>query len=91
MRCLGPLPRKKKVIMCHGTFDIVHPGHVRHLLYAKSKADILIASLTADQHIDKGNYRPHVPQELRAINLAAFEIVDYVVIDEHATPIENLR
>jgi rfaE bifunctional protein kinase chain/domain len=88
---LGPMPRKKKAIMCHGVFDIVHPGHVRHLLYAKSKADILIASLTADRHIDKGKYRPHVPQELRAVNLAAFELVDYVVIDEHATPIENLK
>ena len=40
--------------MCHGVFDVVHPGHVRHLLYAKSKADILIASLTADSHISKG-------------------------------------
>ncbi len=88
---LGPMPRDKKVIMCHGVFDIVHPGHVRHLLYAKSKADVLIASLTADRHIDKGKYRPHVPQELRAVNLAAFELVDYVVIDEHATPIENLK
>ena len=29
---LGPFPRHKKVIMCHGTFDIVHPGHIRHLL-----------------------------------------------------------
>ena len=42
---IGPLPRKRKVIMCHGTFDIVHPGHVRHLHYAKSKGDILVASL----------------------------------------------
>ena len=55
---IGPRPRKKKVIMCHGTFDVVHPGHVRHLLYAKTKADILIASLTADAHIKKGNFRP---------------------------------
>ena len=43
---IGPRPREKKVIMCHGMFDIVHPGHMRHLLYAKSKADLLIASLT---------------------------------------------
>ena len=43
------------------------PGHVRHLLYAKSKADILVASLTADAHIAKANFRPFVPQELRAI------------------------
>ena len=87
----GAPPRRNKVIMCHGVFDIVHPGHVRHLLYAKSKADALIASLTADRHIDKGKYRPHVPQDLRAINLAAFEMVDYVVIDENATPLDNLR
>ena len=78
---IGQRPRKQKVIMCHGTFDVVHPGHVRHLLYAKTKADILVASLTADEHIKKGNMRPYVPQDLRAINLAAMEMVDYVVID----------
>ena len=60
--------------MCHGTFDIVHPGHIRHLLYAKSKGDILVASLTADAHIAKANFRPFVPQELRAFNLAALEM-----------------
>src|SRR5687767_6724355 len=49
---IGPRPREKKVIMCHGTFDLVHPGHIRHLMYAKSKADILVASLTSDSHIN---------------------------------------
>jgi bifunctional ADP-heptose synthase (sugar kinase/adenylyltransferase) len=87
---LGPPPRKRKAIMCHGVFDVVHPGHLRHLLYCKSKADVLIASLTADVHIDKGKYRPHIPQELRALNLAAFEVVDYVVIDSDPTPLKNL-
>ena len=75
-RLLGDPPREDKVIMCHGVFDVVHPGHVRHLLYCKSKAPVLIASLTADRFIDKGKYRPHVPQELRALNLAAYEMVD---------------
>src|SRR5215831_15227774 len=89
-RLIGDRPRRKKVIMCHGVFDVVHPGHLRHLIYARSKADVLIASLTADVHISKGKYRPHVPQELRAINLAAFEIVDYVLIDSEATPLKNL-
>lgn len=88
---IGPRPRKKRVIMCHGVFDVVHPGHIRHLLYAKSKADVLIASITADRHITKGAHRPHVPQDLRAVNLAAFEVVDYVVIDKNATPLENIR
>jgi cytidyltransferase-like protein len=48
---LGPFPRDNKVIMCHGVFDVVHPGHIRHLLFAKSKADILITSITADRFI----------------------------------------
>lgn len=89
-RILGPRPRKRKVILCHGVFDVVHPGHLRHLIYAKSKADILVASLTADKHISKGHYRPHVPQNLRAVNLAAYEVVDYVIIDSNATPIKNI-
>src|ERR1700739_722302 len=80
-RLVGERPRQRKVIMCHGVFDVVHPGHLRHLLYAKTKADLLVASLTADVHITKGRYRPHVPENLRAVNLAAFEIVDYVIID----------
>ena len=89
-KIIGSRPRKKKVIMCHGVFDVVHPGHLRHLIYAKSKADILVTSITADVHISKGEYRPHVPQDLRALNLAAFELVDYVVIDHKATPLENI-
>lgn len=90
-RAIGPRPRPKTVVMCHGAFDIVHPGHLRHLMYAKEKADILIASLTADEHILKADHRPYVPQELRAQNLAALELVDYVIIDPNATPIEHIR
>ena len=88
---LGKFPRVKKVVMCHGTFDVVHPGHLRHLLYAKSKGEVLVASITADMYIEKGEMRPHVPQDLRAANLAAYELVDFVIIDQNATPLENLR
>jgi rfaE bifunctional protein kinase chain/domain len=87
---IGQRPREHKTIMCHGTFDVVHPGHIRHMLYAKTKAKILIASLTADKHITKGNMRPFVPEDLRAINLAALEMVDYVLIDHDPTPLSNL-
>src|SRR4029077_14300613 len=71
-------------------FDIVHPGHVRHLLYAKSNRDILLASLTADAHIANATFRPFVPQELCAFNLPALEVVDFVVIDDDPTPIKNI-
>lgn len=91
LKSVGRFPRKKKVIICHGVFDVVHPGHIRHLAYAKSKADILVVSLTCDKHITKGTYRPHVPENLRAISLAAFDMVDYVVIDQEPTPLENIR
>jgi rfaE bifunctional protein kinase chain/domain len=87
---IGKRPRAKRVIMCHGTFDVVHPGHIRHLMYARGKADLLIASLTSDLHIKKANVRPFVPEALRALNLAALDLVDYVVIDPNPTPLENL-
>lgn len=87
---IGPLPRKKRIIMCHGTFDLVHPGHIRHLLYASQHADLVLASVTADIHITKSNLRPYVPEQLRAMNLAALECVDYVIIDNNPTPLENL-
>ena len=68
-KLVGNRSRKKKVIMCHGNFDIVHPGHIRHLMFAASKADILVASLTCDALITKGNNRPYIPEDLRAENL----------------------
>ena len=90
LEIIGPHPRERSVIMCHGAFDLVHPGHIRHLMFAKSKADLLITSLTSDAHISKASFRPFVPQDLRAMNLAALEVVDYVIIDDHPTPIENI-
>jgi len=83
--------RVKKVILCHGVFDLVHPGHVRHLVYAKSKADVLVVSITSDGYINKGQYRPHIPQQIRALNLAAFEMVDFVLIDDNPTPIKIIE
>jgi rfaE bifunctional protein kinase chain/domain len=90
-KTVGQRPRIKSVIMCHGVFDIVHPGHLRHMIYAKTKADTLIVSITRDALIDKGQFRPHVPEELRALNVAAFEVVDFVIIDENDTPLKNIE
>jgi rfaE bifunctional protein kinase chain/domain len=87
---IGKRPRRKTVVMCHGVFDIVHPGHLRHLSYAKERADLLLASITADAQITKANYRPYVPEELRATNIAALEIVDFVIVDPNPTPTENI-
>ena len=81
---------KKKIAVCHGTFDIVHPGHIRHLIYAKEKADIVIASVTADKYVVKSQDGPFIPEELRARNLAFLEIVDLVTIDNNKKPLKLL-
>ncbi|WP_218048706.1 adenylyltransferase/cytidyltransferase family protein, partial [Curvivirga aplysinae] len=88
---IGKFPRKDNiVVMCHGTFDLVHPGHIRHLIWAKEHGATLIVSITSDRNVHKGEGRPYVPQDLRAVNLAALEIVDYVIIDHNEEPIENI-
>ena len=88
---MGIFPRDEKVVMCHGTFDVVHPGHIRHLSYAKEKGATLIVSLTCDKHIKKAALRPYIPEDLRAFNLAALQMVDYVIVDRNATPLKNIR
>ena len=73
----------KIVVQCHGCFDILHPGHLRYLTWAKERGDLLIVSVSADRVVHKGQFRPYVPQDLRAENLAALEVVGYVTIDDH--------
>ena len=52
-------------------------------MWAKEQGDILVVSVSADSVVNKGNLRPYVPQDLRAENLAAMEVVDYVTIDQN--------
>lgn len=75
----------RSVVQCHGCFDIVHPGHVRHLQHAARQGDVLVVSITADGVMGKGDGRPLFPQELRAENLAALDCVDWVCINPEPT------
>jgi rfaE bifunctional protein kinase chain/domain len=84
---IGDFPREQTVVMCHGTFDLVHPGHLRHLAYAKSKGALLVVSITSDEYVIKADMRPYVPEELRSLNLAALELVDFVLIDNNPDPL----
>lgn len=84
-------PRTEKIVLCHGVFDVVHPGHIRHLLYAKSLGDVLVVSITADKYVNKGENRPHIPEQLRAISLASMMIVDYVIINNSPTVLNILE
>lgn len=79
------------VVHCHGCFDIVHPGHIHHLEFARSLGDRLVVSVSADAQINKGVNRPLIPDDLRAASLAALECVDWVHVDEHPTAVELLE
>ncbi len=81
----------ERVVHCHGCFDIVHPGHIRHLRFAKAQGDRLLVSITGDAGVGKGDGRPLIPQELRAENLAELDCVDWVVIEPEATAEELLK
>jgi len=81
----------ERVVLCHGTFDLLHAGHIRYLQRAKREGEILIVTLTADRFVNKGPGRPVFPEELRAENLAALECVDYVAIDYSPTAVGVLE
>ncbi|MCA9307838.1 MAG: adenylyltransferase/cytidyltransferase family protein, partial [Phycisphaerales bacterium] len=83
--------RGERVVQCHGCFDIVHPGHVRHLEHARRLGERLLVSITADEFIDKGVARPLFGESLRAGNLAALACVDWVLINPAPTAAELLR
>ena len=64
----------KTVVQAHGTFDLLHLGHVRHLEAARRLGDVLIVTVTADRFVNKGPGRPVFNAELRAEMLATLRI-----------------
>ncbi|MBM4134957.1 MAG: adenylyltransferase/cytidyltransferase family protein [Nitrospira sp.] len=81
----------KKVVHCHGVFDLIHVGHIRHFEEAKRMGDVLVVTLTQDEYVNKGPHRPAFPQSLRAEVLAALGIVDYVAINRWPTAVETIK
>lgn len=73
--------KKKQIVLCHGVFDLLHLGHVRHFKKAKSFGDILVVSITSDKYVNKGPNRPAFNENLRAEMISAIKFVDYVVIN----------
>ena len=81
----------KKVVHCHGTFDLIHPGHIVHLEEAKALGDVLIVTVTAEKYVNKGPGRPCFNDALRVRSLAALECVDYVVLIPYPAAVEAIR
>lgn len=83
--------QNKKIVHCHGCFDLLHIGHIRHFGEARQRGDILVVTITPDRFIDKGPGPPAFPEDLRAEAVASLGIVDYVALNEWPTAEETLR
>ena len=83
--------KRKKIALCHGVFDLLHIGHIKHLKKAKTYADKLIVTITSDEFVNKGPGRPVFNQFLRSQAIAAIEDVDYVAINENPTAVNLFK
>ncbi len=83
--------RNKRVIHCHGVFDLLHVGHIRHFTEAKKQGDALIVTLTPDEYVNKGPHRPAFTHNLRAEVIAALDVVDYVAINKWPSAVPTIR
>jgi len=83
----------KTIAMANGCFDVIHVGHVRYLTGAATQADRLIVAINDDLSVSmlKGEGRPVVPADERAELVAAFAVVDYVVLFSTSTVAELLN
>jgi rfaE bifunctional protein nucleotidyltransferase chain/domain len=81
----------KTIVHCHGVFDLLHLGHIRHFEAARRQGDILVVTVTQDEYVGKGPGRPVFNQRLRAESIAALQVVDYVAINEWPTAVETIR
>ncbi|MDC3083007.1 PfkB family carbohydrate kinase [Pelagibacteraceae bacterium] len=82
---------KKKIILCHGVFDLLHIGHIKHFEEAKKLGDILVVTITPDKYVNKGPSRPVFNSNLRAEALASLESVDYLAVNKWQNAIETIK
>ncbi len=75
----------KKIVLCHGVFDLVHLGHIIHFEEAKKMGDVLVVSITAAEYVRKGPGRPYFDDEMRLKFLSSIACIDYVMLSEEYT------
>ncbi len=83
-----------KKVLAHGTFDIVHYGHVRYLERAKKYGDYLIVYVTSDRLAKEKEKNPYFNEEIRMKMISSFKVVDEVILrDSEITPqmLEDLQ
>jgi rfaE bifunctional protein nucleotidyltransferase chain/domain len=79
--------QNKKIGLCVGSFDLLHPGHIAHFRSAKKHCDVLIVGITADKFSSqrKPEGRPIYNENLRSFSVSQVKPVDYVFISNYLT------
>lgn len=81
----------RRVVLCHGVFDLLHPGHILHFREARRQGDLLVVTVTPDKYVRKGPGRPVFNQRLRLESIAGLEGIDYTALNEWPTAVETIR
>ena len=83
--------KKKRIVLCHGVFDLLHVGHINHFQEAKNYGDILVVTITSDKFVNKGPNRPAFDEQNRLKAIAALNCVDYVALNKFPTAIPVIK
>lgn len=80
--------KDKKIVFTNGCFDLIHLGHIKYLIKTAEQGDVLILGLNSDASVKKikGENRPILDQESRAITLASFRFINNIVLFDEETP-----
>jgi rfaE bifunctional protein nucleotidyltransferase chain/domain len=80
----------RKIVHCHGVFDLLHVGHIRYLQRARQLGDVLVVTVTPDRFVNKGPHRPAFHEQLRVESIAALDCVDAAAINRWPTATEGI-
>ena len=81
----------KRVVLCHGVFDLLHIGHINHFKEAKKLGDILVVTVTQDKYVNKGPNRPIFSLNTRMELIAALKDIDYVAPNIYSNAIQLIK
>lgn len=87
----GLKKKGRKIVQCHGVFDLVHLGHIRHFNLAKKEGNVLVVTITKDKYVKRGPGRPIFNEFLRAETLASLAVTDYVCVVDSPTATECIK
>ena len=79
-----------RLVLCHGTFDLLHYGHILMFRVARGMGDKLIVTITSDKYVKKGDGRPVFNERQRADWIRECRSVDECHIIDEPTGVQAI-